>query len=183
MSHLAGALLVATPRLVDPNFSDSVVLVCAHDAEGALGLILNRPTSEPAAQHLPAWAKAICNPPVVFVGGPVQPDMAVAVARARGEERPDRFNEIRDGLGLLDLASPADEVTPLISSLRVFSGYAGWGPGQLEEETESHDWFVVEGAHDEALTPEPLGMWRRVLRRHGGRAAVYAYYPPDPGLN
>jgi len=175
-----GDLLVATPRLIDPNFTAAVVLVCALDDGGGLGLVLDRPTPEPVVRHLPAWEGHLATPAMVFVGGPVQPETAVGLVRTEeGFDHPG-LTPVAAGVGLFDLdAGPVDGVT----AARVFSGYTGWGPGQLEAEVEAGDWFVVALEAGDPLTADPTGLRERVLRRQGPPLALYAGYPPDPALN
>jgi len=175
-----GKLLVAAPSLIDPNFARTVVLLCEVDADGAIGLILNRPSTELVADYLPQWEPA--PPTVVFVGGPVQPEIAVGLAR-RGVEEPIGFSAVDDHLGLFDLATPAELVAGALSSLRVFSGYAGWDRGQLQSELETGDWIVVDRTADDCFTSEPLGLWTEVLRRQGGEVSLLADFPIDPTLN
>lgn len=176
----AGSLLVAAPSLVDPNFTRTVVLVCEVSRDGALGLVLNRPADSLVSDYLPQWSPS--PPAVVFVGGPVQPEVAVGLGRHQGAE-PVGFSLIEGGLGLFDLATPEELVAGGLSHLRVFSGYAGWGPGQLEVELLSDDWIVVDAADDDAFTPDPATLWERVLRRQGGELALLAGFPQDPTLN
>lgn len=172
---LGGRLLVASPLLVDPNFFRTVVLLLQHDEEGALGVVLNRPSAEAVADHLPAWAPAVGEPAVVFVGGPVEPPIAIALEASPVPAEPTGV----DGVGILDLErDPAS--TELV---RVFSGYAGWGPGQLESELEEDAWVVVDAAASDPFHPDPERLWSEVLRRQGGRLAMLASYPPDPRLN
>ncbi|MDH3730893.1 MAG: YqgE/AlgH family protein [Acidimicrobiia bacterium] len=176
----AGKLLVAAPSLGDPNFARSVVLLCEVNEEGALGLTLNRASDSAASDYLPQWQ---CSPPsVVFGGGPVQPEIAVGLARHRGEE-PVGFSGVIDEIGLFDLATPAELVSGALSHLRIFSGYAGWAFGQLEVEVISGDWILVDSASEDAFTQEPDTLWDEVLRRQGGDIALLAGFPEDPTLN
>jgi len=186
-ASLAGRLLVAGPRLVDPNFFRTVVFVCRHDDEGALGLVLNRPTGIPVAEALPGWVEVLAPPNVVFLGGPVQPDMAVALAlllpERAGRADSEAWTPIDDRLGLLNLsAPPADEVAAL-ESLRVFAGYAGWAAGQLDFEVSSGDWWVLPADGEDPFTAAPGGLWRRVLHRQPGPVSLFADFPVDPSLN
>lgn len=174
VATLSGRLLVATPHLVDPNFYRSVVLVVEHNEEGAIGLVLNRATTERAVEYLPAWEQHLLPPGLVHYGGPVEPEVAIGLARS-GE---DTYGGV-SGLGLVDLSSDPTEGGPRV---RVYSGYSGWSPGQLEEELESGSWFVVPAAPDDAFG-EPDGLWRRVLRRQSGLLAVMGLFPDDPRLN
>jgi putative transcriptional regulator len=182
-----GRLLVAGPRLVDPNFVRTVVFICRHDDDGALGVVLNRPTGLPVADALPGWVEALAPPHVVFLGGPVQPDMAVALALLAAEQAgrgdSEEWTPIDDRLGLINLsASPADELGSL-ERLRVFAGYAGWAAGQLDFEVSSGDWWVLPAEGEDPFTAAPGGLWRRVLRRQAGPVALFADFPPDPSLN
>src|SRR6266700_3305091 len=117
-----GRLLVATPTLYDPNFFRSVVLVLEHGEEGALGVVLNRPSETAVGESLPGWNPVASDPGVVFVGGPVSPDAAIGVARA-------------------------------------------------------------DAAPDDVFTAEPGRLWVSVLRRQGGRLAMFATAPPHPSSN
>lgn len=179
----AGCLLVALPVLTDPNFDRTVVLVLAHDADdGALGVVLNRPTDTEVADPLPAWAPLAAEPGVVFLGGPVGSTAAIGLARGLG--RPgDGWAPVAGHLGTVDLGLDPDQLSAPVDAVRVFSGYAGWGPGQLESEVDQGAWLVVDGAPDDVLCADPARLWRLVLRRQGGRIAWLANWPLDPGMN
>src|ERR1700683_2989416 len=171
---LAGRLLVATPMLGDPNFRRTVVLVVEHEPEqGTLGVVLNRPTKIPVGQVLEPWTELVTGPSVVFSGGPVAPNSALALAGAPAMAR----------LGLVDLDAPPGLLAPAIVSLRVYAGYAGWSAGQLVAEIEEGAWYVLHGEPADAVTAEPERLWPAVLRRQGGELAYVATYPDDPGLN
>jgi len=184
---LARRLLVAGPRLVDPNFLRTVVLICRHDDEGALGLVLNRPSSIPVAEALPGWVEPLAPPHVVFLGGPVQPEVAVGLARLvpgrAGRPESETWTPVDDRLGLINLSAPPAEEVGDLEGLRVFAGYAGWAAGQLDFEMSSGDWWVLPAEEDDALTAAPGGLWRRVLRRQAGPLSLFADFPPDPSLN
>jgi putative transcriptional regulator len=186
-ASLTGRLLVAAPRLVDPNFARSVVLVCRHDDDGALGLILNRPTALAVAEALPAWVEALAPPNVVFLGGPVQPEMAVALAlllpEHAGRADSEHWTPIDERLGLLNLSAPPAGEVGCLERLRVFAGYAGWSEGQLDFEVSAADWFVLPAEGDDPFSAAPGGLWRRVLHRQPGPIALFANFPPDPSLN
>jgi putative transcriptional regulator len=183
MVPLTGRLLVATPHLIDPNFHRTVVLICRHDDEGALGIVLNRPTEIVVGDHLPGWTDVVAEPPLVFSGGPVQPEVAIGLARRRRAVTPPGWTDVYERIGLLDLGAPAAEGVATVETLRVYSGYAGWSGGQLDFESASGDWFVVDALPDDPFPTEAEAMWRRVLRRQGGDLSLYADFPPDPTLN
>ena len=185
----AGRLLVATPLLGDPNFRRTVVLIVEHEeTEGTLGVVLNRPTQIPVGQVLEQWTDLVTEPSVVFKGGPVGPSSALALALVPGKEEPVGWRAL-DGapslarLGLLDLDTPPRLLAPAIQSLRVYAGYAGWSPGQLQVEIDEGAWHVVAGEPGDIFAATPEELWRTVLRRQGGETAFLATYPDDPGLN
>lgn len=171
---LAGKLLVAAPHLVDPNFWRTVVLLIEHGEDGALGLVLNRATDIPVTDYLPSWEDHLVPPGVVHYGGPVEPEVAIALGRdARSSHAG------IPGLTLVDLTEDPDDETPRV---RVFSGYAGWSPGQLEAELSEGAWFMVDAAPDDVFA-DPEGLWRAVLRRQKGPLAMIGLLPEDPSLN
>jgi putative transcriptional regulator len=132
VSSLTGRLLVATPALADPNFDRAVVLLLDHDDEGSLGVVLNRPTPVTVGDILAPWADLAGEPGVVFQGGPVSLDAALGVAVIPGDEGPLGWRRVFGAIGLVDLETPPELLGPALGSLRIFAGYAGWGPGQLE---------------------------------------------------
>lgn len=181
VDSLAGKLLVATPELVEPNFHRTVVLVVEHDdVEGALGLVLNRPSEAEVADYLPEWGPFV-EPPVVHVGGPVTPDVAIGVVDTPVDP-PEAWAPVVADIGLFDLTTSPDAVGGVLRA-RVFAGYAGWVAGQLEAELMVRSWFVVDAEPTDVFTDDPAGLWRAVLRRQPGPLAWYANFPPDLALN
>jgi putative transcriptional regulator len=170
---LAGQLLVAAPLLRDPNFYRTVVLILRHAEDGAMGVVLNRPSAERAARYLPEWEEKLEPEATVFVGGPVQPEVAIGFSRPAELSLPDT--------GLVDLSAGSD--LHQNGPIRVFAGYAGWGPGQLEAELEEEAWMVLPPDWGDLFSDEPEKLWSRVLARQGGRLGMLAHFPPDPSLN
>ena len=175
---LSGQLIVATPALTDGNFAHTVVLVLEHNPDGAVGVVVNRPSDAALATALPSWAALAAEPDVVFVGGPVQPQAIIALARTYGPT--EGVQPILPGVGVVDVSGDPTLVGTVIAGVRVFAGYAGWGGGQLEEEVAGGGWFVVDARPEDVFTDEPGSLWRRVLRRQGG---VFTTIPPDPTAN
>ena len=180
----AGMLLLASPELLDPNFIDTVVMLLDVNDEGALGVVLNRPSALPVSEVLADWGDVVEEPEVLFQGGPVSTDGALAVALASpGGEDGVGFRSVAERLGLLDLDTPAELVTGSVERLRIFAGYAGWGAGQLEEEIEEGSWYVVPGRPDDVFRLDTRDLWRDVMRRQPGDLAFHATRPADPDLN
>ncbi len=177
-------LLVATPVLLDPNFADSVVLLLDADGDGALGVVINRPSGVPVSQVLDGWGEVVDEPETLFVGGPVSPEGALAVGLLRpGSEEPAGFRPIVGRLGLIDLDAPVEELDPALEGMRIFAGYAGWAAGQLEVEIDEGSWYVVPAEVPDVFRHDPAGLWRDVLRRQPGELAWTSTRPLDPELN
>lgn len=177
-----GMLLVATPPLVDPNFDRTVVLLLEHGDGGAVGLVLNRPSETRVADALPGWELLTAEPGTIFVGGPVADDAAIALGAARRHDAGAGWSPVVREVGTIDLHRDPDDVYAEISAIRVFAGYAGWGPGQLEAELAEQAWVVLPSVPEDIIGA-PEGLWRRVLLRQGGRTAWLANAPADPSLN
>jgi putative transcriptional regulator len=184
MTGLTGRLLVATPRLREATFARSVVLLLDHGDDGAFGLVMNRPLEIDVAAVLPGWQPYATVPGRLFYGGPVQPDSALGlVAVPGGSEEPLGVRRILGSLGLVDLDAPPEMIAGGVSGLRIFAGYAGWSPGQLEAEVDEGAWYVVDAESRDAFSAEPSGLWREVLRRQRGEIAMVSTLPDDPTLN
>jgi putative transcriptional regulator len=181
MRSLRGQLLVAGPSLLDPNFRRTVVLLGEHGEDGAMGLVLNRVSEVTVADAVPPIADLVGDGELVHVGGPVQPQAVVVLA--------DFVEPHRAGALVLDtigfLPGDVDDEADLgeLRSVRVYAGYAGWGPGQLEDELEEQSWVVLPARASDVFTTAPDALWSEVLRRHGGALGVLALLPEDPHVN
>ncbi len=181
MESLRGQLLVASPSLLDPNFRRTVVLVGEHGDEGAMGVILNRPSAVTVGDAVPPLAELVPPPELVHVGGPVQQQAIVVLG-----EFDDPSLAAAIVLGSIGfLPGEIEDATELggLGRVRVFAGYAGWGPGQLEDELAEEAWIVVEAEPEDVFARDPDQLWSAVLRRRGGPYAVLAQMPPDPRVN
>lgn len=189
----AGRLLVANPLLPDPNFDRTVVLLLATHEDGALGLVLNRPSRMDVSEPLPQWEHLAAEPAVLFLGGPVQHQAVICLARnvsstglavaadqqSEADDAED-WKEVAPGVGTIDLDQDPDEVEGRVRQVRMFAGYAGWGAGQLESEIEAGAWWVVDAEPEDAFTLDPGQLWKQVLRRQPFPLAFVSYYPDDP---
>ena len=175
---LRGSLLIAAPQLLDPNFRRTVVLVADHGDEGAMGVILNRPSGMTVADAAPDLEPLIGPAAPIFAGGPVQPTSGVVLAEVAEADEP-VFGEVVLVPGLGELADVIDGA----GSIRVFAGYAGWGPGQLDEELAREDWIVEAALPADVFSEVPETLWASVLERKGGQYALLARMPDDPSQN
>ena len=177
-----GRLLVAMPVLDDPAFNRSVVLLIDHDEDGALGVVLNRASEVPVTEATDALIDLIPAPGVLFGGGPVEPDALVAIGRANDDAvRTD--TTFVEGLRLVDLDQDPVIAGVELTQVRLFAGYAGWAPGQLEHEVWHGAWAVVDSEPSDVFTDRPETLWRDVLARQPGRLRLLADFPADAALN
>jgi putative transcriptional regulator len=180
VSSLRGNLLIAAPGLIDPNFWRTVVLVGEHSEEGALGVVLNRTSETPVDEAVPELAELADRMGHVHVGGPVQPSAVVVLADFA--EPPDQEALVVESVGFLPAEVDPETLGPLRRA-RVYVGYAGWGPGQLDDELQEGSWIVEPALPEDVFTDAPNDLWSAVLRRKGGPFRVLAAMPPDPSLN
>jgi putative transcriptional regulator len=179
MQSLQGQLLVSSPSLNDPNFRKTVVLIAHHDEEGAMGLVLSRPSEVAAGDAVPALQLLPGADDPVYVGGPVQPEAFMVLAEF--EDVDAAAAPIFGRVGFMPAEAEPDELP--ITRFRLFSGYAGWGAGQLESELAEPSWIVVPAEEDDAFANDPDELWRTVLHRKGGPFEIMVDMPFDPGLN
>lgn len=184
---MTGHLLVASTKLGDPNFDRGVVLVLDHGDDGALGVVLNRPTPVPVEEILEPWADQarLAPPGVVFRGGPVSPDAVIGLARPHGEARATagQWRGVVESVGTVDLSvAPADQPVGL-DGARLFSGYSGWAPDQLEDELAEGAWFVLDALAVDVFCVDADRLWHDVMRRQGGELSLLAAYPSHPSFN
>jgi len=177
-TELAPALLLSMPQLDDPNFKHSVVLLCQHTAEGAWGLVLNRPTDTPAAQAVKM------DPPLasdsdleLWVGGPVEPERGCILL---GEDpHDDDAVEICEGVFISGSATLLRRLMEggAPERTRLLMGYAGWGPGQLDAELRESAWLISDVATDLIFDTSASAMWEAAIRRLGADPAALQMSP------
>lgn len=179
-----GVMLVAAVSVRDGVFDQTVCVILDADSNGALGVVLNRLSDYELAAVLPGWESVATYPAQLFDGGPVSQEGAICLATpSRADEEPPGWRPLFARVGLLHLDTPLEIVAGGYSDLRIFAGYAGWGPGQLEQELADGHWHVVPTRHADVFDAEPTTLWRRVLRRQGGELGLLASWTPTPELN
>lgn len=179
-----GQLLVADMQLADGVFNQSVVLVLDSDADGALGVILNEISHTPLTAVLPDWTDVVTEPGSLFHGGPVSPNGAICLASvADPEEEPPGWRRLFSSIGLLHLDTPIEIVKGAYRDVRIFAGYAGWSPGQLEHELAEGGWHPLSATYTDVFTSRPEDLWRTVLRRQPGELGLLSTWTEDPELN
>ena len=178
---LTGQLLLASPTLLDPNFNRTVVLISVHSAEGAMGVILNRPSAVTVGEAVPQLEPAVAEQEPIYVGGPVQPGSIVFLA-----EFLDPAPAGLLVLGRIGFPAPDADLEHLAEATarrRVFAGFAGWGEGQLDAEVDHGDWIAEPALPEDVFTDVPTKLWSRVLTRKGGSYALIARMPTNPSVN
>ena len=174
-------LLIASPAIFDPNFRRTVVLLTAHTDEGAIGLILNRPSDATVDEAVPRLSPLAGDDAPVFAGGPVNPSGVSMLAEF--EDVSEAGVEVFGDIGFVALDAALEGDPPELRRRRVFAGVASWAGGQLEQELESEDWILEPASNDDVFADHPERLWESVLQRMGGSYAVVARMPYDPSLN
>jgi putative transcriptional regulator len=181
LGSLAGRLLLASTTLQDPNFLRTVVLIGMHSEQGALGLVLNRPSALTVGEAVPQLVEMMGDEEPVYVGGPVQPGVIVLLAEFLDPAAAGVLVSGRIGLPAPD--APLESLEDATARRRVFAGYAGWGEGQLDAEIEQGDWIPHDPRPEDIFSESPRDLWSAVLTRKGGKYALIARMPLDPSVN
>jgi putative transcriptional regulator len=181
VNSLEGQRLVASPALFDPNFRRTVVLIAVHTEEGAMGLVLNRPSELAVGDATNVLAQLTGPDELVHHGGPVSPQSVIVLAELDDPELAAAV--VLGDIGLVPAEADFDELAPSVRRARVFAGHAGWAPDQLESEIEHDGWIVAPAAPEDVFSEEGEDLWASVLQRKGGEYALVARMPHDPSLN
>ena len=176
----SGALLLASPGMHETTFDRTVIFLLEHDESGSMGLVLNRPSDMLVSDALPDFGR-LANPDRLYLGGPVEEGTALVLAEPVDPAAPD-MHFMHNGIGLLDLATDRDPAFH-IQRARVFSGYAGWGPRQLEGELRGGAWILGRCLDDDLWSTDHQRLWGQVLARQGHMSDFLQHYPVQPWLN
>jgi putative transcriptional regulator len=181
-NSLQGQLILDGGKLHGSFFHRSVVLICQHDVEGALGLILNRSTENKVGQALVANLPESVKEQSLFIGGPVQPQ---TLSFLHSDEYLTGANVMTN----LNLGHSIDALVDLSESfsatqkLRLYAGYAGWSAGQLDNEMSRRDWLVHPATLELVFHPEPDQLWRKIMRQKDVNSRLLADSPDDLSWN
>lgn len=179
-----GTLLISGVNLLDGVFDSAVVLLLDADESGTLGVVLNRLSDFSLEDALPGWAPYASAPAALFDGGPVSQEGAICLASPmHADEEPPGWRPLFDRVGLLHLDTPLEIARDAYRDLRIFAGYAGWSPGQLEGELQQEFWHPVPAIYSDVFDPDPTTLWRRVLRRQGGELGLLSTWTDRAELN
>ena len=181
MDSIRGQLIIASPAIEDPNFHRTVVLIGHHDREGALGVVINRPSGSNVSEAAPPVAQMIGTDSELHLGGPVMPEAVVVVAEFQSAD--DAAIIAFGTVGVLPADSEPQMVAERTHRLRAYAGHAGWSSGQLDAEVEREDWIIAPAEADLVFADYPEDMWADVLKSLGGTYELLARMPEDPSVN
>ena len=180
MDSLRGQLLISSGGLYDPNFRHTVVLIGEHTEDGALGVVLNRALDVTIDAAVPELGRLVADGQPLFQGGPVHPESPVLLAEFTDPDHADLL--VFESIGFL-VGEVSAGIEPNIVRARVYAGYSGWGPGQLEGELDEDAWIIEPARIDDVFTDSPELLWSRVLERKGGVYRQISRIPFDPSMN
>lgn len=180
VENIAGSLLISNSNLLDPNFRRTIVLVGHHDEQGAVGVVLNQPLAVAVGEAVPPLGRLVEPEEPLFDGGPVEPDSVVVLADFIDPSKAEVL-----AMGSIGFLPPeaGEDIGDSIRRARVYAGYAGWGPGQLEDELAEDSWVVAPALPSDVFHEEPARLWDEVLRRLGRRYDMLRLMPHDPSMN
>ena len=181
-----GSLLIASTALSAPAFARTVVYIIEHDAQGTLGVVLNRMSDAAVYNVLPRWADLAASPRAVFVGGPVGTSSALCLGVAKSgvvvADQP-KLHQVLGPVAMVDLDADPDQMAEVLTGVRIFAGYAGWEPGQLDDELADNSWIVAPGLPADLLSEASVDVWQRVLSRQPWPLPLLSTYPLRPEDN
>ena len=179
-------LLVSAPGTVSAELTRSVIFLLDVGPDGAVGVDLTERTEMATHNVLPQWTPLITAPQVIYLGGPVGHNTVLAVGVAKPDTVIDDttlFSTTAHRFVTVNLDADPDEVKGKLHGLRMFGGYAGWGPGQLNAEIERGNWYVAPALTEDVLAPANVDVWGQVMRRQEQPLPLFATYPIDPNEN
>ncbi|KQB87018.1 hypothetical protein Clow_00063 [Corynebacterium lowii] len=181
-----GMLLVAAPGMESADFARSVILVIENNERLTFGVNLASRSDLAVYNVMPEWVNVVAKPQALYIGGPLQQQSVVGVGvPAQGVELEGHpaLNRLANRLAMVDLRAEPEELSEDLEGMRLFAGYAEWGPGQLAEEIERGDWYVAPALPSDVVAPGRSDLWAEVMRRQPMPLPLFSTYPIDPGEN
>jgi putative transcriptional regulator len=179
---LKGRLLLDGGKLAGSFFHRTVLLVCEHNAEGAFGLVLNRTSGKKVGDALAADLRDQMKAEDIFLGGPVQPTALSYLHSDAFLPDANVMPNLSLGHSLEELVDLGENFSPT-QQVKVFAGYAGWSPGQLDDEMKRGSWLTHPATLGHVFDPEPATLWRRIVRSMGWKYRLLAEGPEDISWN
>ncbi|WP_055176179.1 YqgE/AlgH family protein [Corynebacterium lowii] len=179
-------LLVAAPGMESADFARSVILVIENNERLTFGVNLASRSDLAVYNVMPEWVNVVAKPQALYIGGPLQQQSVVGVGvPAQGVELEGHpaLNRLANRLAMVDLRAEPEELSEDLEGMRLFAGYAEWGPGQLAEEIERGDWYVAPALPSDVVAPGRSDLWAEVMRRQPMPLPLFSTYPIDPGEN
>src|SRR5205814_5744568 len=179
---LKGQLLLDSGQLRGSFFQRSVVLICQHDADGAFGLVLNRATGSKVGEMIVADLPDLLKGAPLFLGGPVQPSALSFLHSDAFIPDANVMLNLSHGHSLDALMDLGESFSPT-RKVKTFAGYAGWSPGQLEDEMKRNAWLIHPASLEWVFETEPGKLWELILRKKGPKYKLLSQMPEDLSLN
>ena len=179
---LKGQLLLDGGKLYGSFFHRTVVLICQHDEEGAFGLVINRSSGSKVGSVLVANLPEPLRDQPLFLGGPVQAGALSYLYSDQAMSEPNVMPDLSLGHSVDELIELADSFS-LTKRMRIFAGYSGWSPGQLEDEMKREAWLTHPASLDLVFQSDPATLWKEILREKGWQYRLLADSPEDISWN
>ena len=179
---LKGQLLLDSGQLSGSFFQRTVVLICEHNAEGAFGLVLNRTTESKVGEMVVADLPDVLKESPLYLGGPVQPTALSFLHSDSFIPDANVLPNLSLGHSLESLVDIGDSFS-VTRKVKMFAGYAGWSPGQLEDEMKRDAWLTHPASLELVFDANPRDLWRLVLRKKGWKYKLLSQFPEDLSLN
>lgn len=181
-----GMLLIAAPGMQSEIFARSAILLIEHNETLTFGVNLTQRSELAVANLMPEWVGVVAKPQALYIGGPVNQQSVVGLGVTRpGVNMTDapQLNRLANRLAHIDLRSDVAEIGELVEGMRLFAGYCEWAPGQLAEEIERGDWYVVPALPGDVIMPGRADLWGDVVRRQPMPLPLFSTFPADVSEN
>lgn len=181
-----GMLLIAAPGMLSESFARSTILIIEHNESLTFGVNLTQRSELAVANLMPEWADVVAKPQALYIGGPVNQQSVVGLGVTRpgvDMNAAPQLNRLANRLAHIDLRSDPAELAELVEGMRLFAGYCEWAPGQLDDEIDRGDWYVVPALPGDVIMPGRADLWGDVMRRQPMPLPLFSTYPVDVSEN